>query len=343
MGPLAVIMAPVRELAQQIEEEALKLGKHTGIRTCCVVGGVDIHEQAFKLREGVDVVIATPGRLVDCLDHHYVVLNQCNYVVLDEADKMIDMGFEPQVVKVLDAMSGTWKSTDEAEALKQEELMRTGKAEFRTTIMFSATMPAAVERLAKTYLRFPAIVSIGDRDSGKNKRIKQELHMMPEAKKKGELLKLLAVCEKPCIVFGGARKSCDVLARHVSSAGFPNVVLHGGKAQDQREQALETFKQGGVEILIATDVAGRGLDIPGVMHIINYDMPSDIDRYCHRIGRTGRAGKEGKATSFVTEDDEQIFVDLEKYLASTDQPVPHWLHKGAIEAQKPKRKVREVR
>ena len=164
-----------------------------------------------------------------------------------------------------------------------------------------------------------------------------------EGKKKSEVLKLLAVCEKPCIVFGGARKSCDVLARHLASGGFPNVVLHGGKSQDAREQALEAFKRGDVEILVATDVAGRGLDIPGVMHVINYDMPSDIDRYCHRIGRTGRAGKEGKATSFVTEDDSQVFVDLEKYLVSTDHPVPHWLHKGAADSLKPKRKERQVR
>lgn len=348
-GPLALVMAPTRELALQIEQEAIKLCKHTrvghpdsehAIKTLSVVGGQSIEDQAFKLREGVDIIIGTPGRLMDCLENHYLVLNQCNYVVLDEADRMIDMGFEPQVVAVLENMGSLLKSENEEEMEQQLSLAATGQDHrFRVTTMFSATMPTEVERLAKTFLRHPAIVKIGDDDSSKNKRIDQRVLFMNSGKKKGKLVELLSgiVRDQPksrkeravdgpkVIVFVNIKKECDVVAKMLGSAGFRITILHGGKSQDQREESLRGFREGYCDVLVATDVAGRGLDIPDVTHVINYDLPSKIQAYSHRIGRTGRAGKEGIAISLLTDDDEDIMFDLKQYLISTDMPVPQEL------------------
>lgn len=348
-GPLALVMAPTRELALQIEQEAIKLCKHTSvgmpekehaIKTLSVVGGQSIEDQAFKLREGIDIVIGTPGRLMDCLESHYLVLNQCNYVVLDEADRMIDMGFEPQVVAVLENMGSLLKSENEEEMEQQISLAVEGKDHrYRVTTMFSATMPAEVERLAKTFLRHPAIVKIGDEDSGKNKRIDQRVMFLNAGKKKGKLVELLggivrdqpksrkekAVDGPKVIVFVNIKKECDVVAKMLATSGFRITVLHGGKSQDQREESLKGFREGYCDVLVATDVAGRGLDIPDVTHVINYDLPSKIQAYTHRIGRTGRAGKDGIAISLLTDDDEDIMYDLKQYLTATDMPVPQEL------------------
>ncbi|DAZ97125.1 TPA: hypothetical protein N0F65_010448, partial [Lagenidium giganteum] len=348
-GPLALVMAPTRELALQIEQEAMKLCKYTSIgmpdkehpiRTLSVVGGQSIEDQAFKLREGVDIIIGTPGRLMDCLESHYLVLNQCNYVVLDEADRMIDMGFEPQVVAVLENMGSLLKSENEEEMEQQISLATSGKDHrFRVTTMFSATMPAEVERLAKTFLRHPAIVKIGDEDSGKNKRIDQRVMFIKGGKKRAKLIELLRdilsgqpksrkeklVDGQKVIVFVNIKKECDSVAKLVSSEGFRSTILHGGKSQDQREESLKGFREGYCDVLVATDVAGRGLDIPDVTHVINFDLPSKIQNYCHRIGRTGRAGKDGVAISLLTDEDEEIMYDLKQYLIATDMPVPQEL------------------
>jgi ATP-dependent RNA helicase DDX23/PRP28 len=318
-GPLALVMAPTRELAQQIELECKKLCKIAGIRSVSVVGGASIEEQGHIIREGVDVVIGTPGRLIDAIEQSFLVLHQCRYVVLDEADRMIDMGFEPQVSAVLDAM-GIGDPTYT-----------------RTTHMFTATMPPEIERLTKKYLREPAIVKIGDEDSGKNKRIAQEVIFLPaEGKKRHKLIEILNRCERPVIVFVNAKKQCDVVARDLENQKFRCGVLHSGKSQDIREESLADFKAGGFDILVATDVAGRGLDIPDVAQVINYDMPQEIDRYTHRIGRTGRAGKTGKATTFVTEDDAPVFPALQAYLESTGQSVPNELTRASARGDQTK-------
>jgi ATP-dependent RNA helicase DDX23/PRP28 len=349
-GPLALVMAPTRELALQIEQETIKLSKFTSLggmpdregstlRTLSVVGGQNIEDQAFRLREGVDVIIGTPGRLMDCLENHYLVLNQCNYVVLDEADRMIDMGFEPQVVAVLENMGSLLKSENEEEMEQQLSLAASGRGvlhNFRVTSMFSATMPPEVERLAKTFLRHPAIVKIGDEESGKNKRIDQRVLFMKPAKKKDKLMEVLreilsaqprsrkerVVDGQKVIVFVNIKKECDMVFKSVSNAGFRATILHGGKSQDQREESLKGFREGFCDVLVATDVAGRGLDIPDVTHVVNYDLPSKIPNYTHRIGRTGRAGKEGIAISFLTDGDEEIMYDLKQYLLATNMPVP---------------------
>jgi ATP-dependent RNA helicase DDX23/PRP28 len=330
-GPLAIVMAPTRELAMQIEEECIKLAQYTNFKTVCVVGGQSIEEQGFKLRKGVEIVIGTPGRIVDCIESNYMVLNQCNYVVLDEADRMIDMGFEPQVIQVLDAMGGLLKSEDESQLEEQVKVAKQGLATFRVTAMFSATMPPEVERIARTYLRHPAMIKIGDEDSGKNKRIEQHVYFISEGQKKNKLMeevRRLSPTDK-AIVFINSKKQGDAVGRFLEAADFNIGVLHGGKSQDQREETLDLFRRGDYKILVATDVAGRGLDIADVTHVINFDMPNKIENYCHRIGRTGRAGKSGSATTFITESDTEVMFELKHYLESTGADVPHELAKHA--------------
>lgn len=336
-GPLAVIMAPTRELALQIEEECIKLLKFTDFGTVSVVGGQSIEDQGYRLRKGVEVVIGTPGRMLDCIEQHYLVLNQCNYVVLDEADRMIDMGFEPQVVAVLEAMGGLLKDEDEERAELQLKQREAGAAEqiFRVTAMFSATMPPAVEQIARSYLRHPVLVRIGDEDSGKNKRIEQRVLFVPEAQKKTKVveeLRRMASSDK-VIVFVNSKKQGDNLGRHLETLGYRSGILHGGRSQDQREETLDQFRSGDVQVLVATDVAARGLDIPDVSHVINFDCPNKIQSYCHRIGRTGRAGKFGTATTYLTEGDTEVMYDLKNYLESTSTPVPSQLaHHAAAQA-----------
>lgn len=318
-GPYAIILAPTRELAQQIEEETKKFGTPLGIRTVVVVGGLSREEQGFQLRLGCEIVIATPGRLIDVLENRYLVLNQCTYIVMDEADRMIDMGFEPDVQKILEFMPVTnlKPDTDEAEdAVKLMENFNT-KKKYRQTVMFTATMPPAVERLARTYLRRPATVYIGS--IGKpTERTEQIVMMMTENDKRKKLMELLQRgLEPPVIIFVNQKKGADVLAKGLEKFGFNACTLHGGKGQEQREYALASLKNGSKDILVATDVAGRGIDIKDVSMVINYDMAKTIEDYTHRIGRTGRAGKNGIAISFCTKDDSPLFYDLKQLILSS--------------------------
>ena len=268
-GPLAMIMAPTRELAQQIEIECQRISQHLGYKTVSVVGGQSIQDQGFHLREGVEVIVGTPGRMKDAIESRYLVLNQCNYVVLDEADRMVDMGFEAELNFVLDSMAGLLKSEAEEEAYEQEEAAKRGEALYRVTAMFSATMPPAVEKLAKSFLRHPAIVSIGDRDSGKNTRIEQVVEMVNESTKPSRLVQLATPksADDKMIVFVNEKKRCDMVARALEKGGIRCSILHGGKSQDQREASLDAFRQGSFQVLVATDVAGRGLDIPDVTQV----------------------------------------------------------------------------
>ncbi|GAB2211634.1 hypothetical protein Droror1_Dr00024958 [Drosera rotundifolia] len=328
-GPYAVVMAPTRELAQQIEDETVKFAHYLGIKVVSIVGGQSIEEQGFKIRQGCEVVIATPGRLLDCLERRYCVLNQCNYVVLDEADRMIDMGFEPQVVGVLDAMpSSNLKPENEDEELDEKRI-------YRTTYMFSATMPPAVERLARKYLRNPVVVNIGTAGKATD-LITQHVIMVKESEKMYRLQKLLDdMGDKTAIVFVNTKKSADSLAKGLDKAGYRVTTLHGGKSQDQREVSLEGFRTKRYNVLVATDVAGRGIDIPDVAHVINYDMPGNIEMYTHRIGRTGRAGKSGVATTFLTLHDSDVFYDLKQMLVQSNSPVPPELARHEASKFKP--------
>jgi len=322
-GPLAVIMGPTRELVQQIGAEARKLAGESRFRTVVLVGGNSVQEQVSELRRGCQIVAATPGRLLDCLENRYVVFNQCSCLVLDEADRMIDMGFEQQVDKVLSNMAATAKSDTEAEVIEEERRAVEENALIRVTIMFSATMSPAVERMAQRYMRFPVVVRIGDVDTGRNARITQHIYFVSgENRKKQKLLSLVRETSPPIIVFANSKRGCDQVATFLLGANQRATVLHSGKVQSVREANLEGFKSGRYDILIATDVAGRGLDISDVAHVINYEMATDIDRYTHRIGRTGRAGKSGLASTILTEDDSEVFVDLVHYLASTGAAIP---------------------
>lgn len=347
-GPLAMVLAPTRELALQIDGEFQKLLgfsfsqqgeiKQNRILCCPIVGGQNLTHQAQRLREGVHVVVGTPGRINECLDMAYMVLNQCLYTVLDEGDRMIDMGFAPQLESILDHMGGSLKSENEKEAYEQEQAdleqlkqSNAGKDTFelpkhRVTAMFSATMPTEVEQMAKRYLRHPAVVSVGDKDSRNNARIVQKILYLGSPSQKEDALRRLVLdhrfLREKVIVFVNEKKHADGIGRAVERFGRRCVVLHGGKSQDEREKNLSIFKQGGV-VLVATDVAGRGLDISNIAHVINYDLPSrSIDSYAHRIGRTGRAGKDGLATSLMTDEDEGIMAPLKAYLESTGSVVP---------------------
>lgn len=328
-GPYAVVMAPTRELAQQIEDETVKFAHYLGIKVVSIVGGQSIEEQGFKIRQGCEVVIATPGRLIDCLERRYAVLNQCNYVVLDEADRMIDMGFEPQVMGVLDAMpSSNFKPENENEELDAKKI-------YRTTYMFSATMPPAVERLARKYLRNPVVVTIGTAGKATD-LITQHVMMVKESEKLPRLQRLLdELGDKTAIVFINTKKAADTLAKNLDKNGYRVTTLHGGKSQDQREISLEGFRTKRYNVMVATDVAGRGIDIPDVAHVINYDMPGNIEMYTHRIGRTGRAGKTGTATTFLTLHDTEVFYDLKQMLIQSNSAVPPELARHEASRFKP--------
>ncbi|XWS35229.1 hypothetical protein CRYUN_Cryun21dG0108000 [Craigia yunnanensis] len=306
-GPYAVVMAPTRELAQQIEDETMKFAHYLGIKVVSIVGGQSIEEQGFRIRQGCE----------------------CNYVVLDEADRMIDMGFEPQVVGVLDAMpSSNLKPENEDEELDEKRI-------YRTTYMFSATMPPAVERLARKYLRNPVVVTIGT--AGKTTDlISQYVMMMKESEKFSRLQKLLNdLGDKTAIVFVNTKKNADTISKNLDKAGYKVTTLHGGRSQEQREISLEGFRAKRFNVLVATDGAGLGIDIPDVAHVINYDMPSNIEMYTHRVGRTGRAGKTGVATTFLTFHDTDVFFDLKQMLAQSGSPVPPELAKHEASKFKP--------
>eukprot|EP00941_MAST-03F_sp_MAST-3F-sp1_P005986 g5986.t1 len=344
-GPLALIMAPTRELAQQIEAEVQRLVKYINVKSACIVGGVSIEDQGFILRNGVDIVIGTPGRIIDCLDNHYMVLNQCYYVVLDEADRMIDMGFETQIQRVMKGMGTSLKSKSEEEIERQISKLQNSKnsseekkkAMVRVTSMYSATMPPELSKLAETYMRSPVVVSIGDQKSRLNKRITQNIIMIAETAKLKNLTQCLSALPRStsCIVFCNTKKVCDYIHQELRKRTFRTVVLHSGKSQDMRKASLEDFRSGKYQILIATDVAGRGIDVPNVKQVFNYDMPSDIQRYTHRIGRTGRAGKTGISTTFLTENDSEVYWALHEHLKATEQSVPRELERHPMTQRRP--------
>jgi len=335
-GPYALVLAPTRELAKQIECETNKFATFTSIKAVTIVGGIDHLSQSTLLREGSEVIIATPGRLLDCIERRILVLNQCNYVVLDEADRMIDMGFEPQVNEIFDHMPSTNLRPLDEDELDEEELQvmmnvngndndgeRKSKI-YRQTFMFSATMPPAVERLTRKYLRNPVYITIGDPNSTANEHVKQNVVWIQEKNKRKKLQQMLeaGIIECPCMIFVNMKKNADTLAKYLRMQSFSAISLHGGKSQDQREFALQQFRSGKYDVLVCTNVAGRGIDIQGIKHVLNYDVPKDIRDYSHRIGRTGRAGESGIATSFLTKDDTEIMFELKKMLLKTNNVCP---------------------
>lgn len=304
-GPLALVLAPTRELAQQIEKEVKAFSRSLeSFRTAIVVGGTNIAEQRSELRAGVEIVVATPGRFIDHLQQGNSSLSRISFVVLDEADRMLDMGFEPQI----------------------REVMR-NLPKRHQTLLFSATMPEEIEALAQEYLNKPVQVKVG-KVSSPTANVSQVLEKVTEEEKTDRLMALLveesSQAEKSgqplplTIVFVERKTRCDEVSDALVAQGLHAVALHGGRSQVEREAALREFRSGSTNILVATDVASRGLDVTGVSHVVNLDLPKAMEDYVHRIGRTGRAGTSGRATSFYTERDMFLVAHIRKAIADAE-------------------------
>lgn len=308
LGPYALIISPTRELAQQIEVETKKFTDQLGFNCVSIVGGRDMDDQAFSLRNGAEIIVATPGRLKDCIERHVLVLSQCLYLVLDEADKSIGMGFADQLDFILDSMPASNLKPDSDES---EDPLSMTKGEdapnYRVTMLYSATMPPSVERLAKNYLRRPATITIGEANQAVSTVEQHVEFIASEEKKKTRLLQILSAnFEPPIIVFSTTIQSVDSLAHDLRREGFNATTLHSKKTQSQREESLASLRSGQSDILVATDLAGRGIDVPDVSAVINFSFPTTFEAYIHRIGRTGRAGKKGVAYTFMENSEDEF-------------------------------------
>ncbi|KAH6897100.1 P-loop containing nucleoside triphosphate hydrolase protein [Thelonectria olida] len=341
-GPYALILAPTRELVQQIETEAKKFATPLGFRCVSIVGGHSLEEQAYALRNGAEIIVATPGRLVDCIERRLLVLGQCCYVIMDEADRMIDLGFEESVNKILDALPVTNEKpdTDDAENAQLMSRYLGGRDRYRQTMMYTATMPPLVERIAKKYLRRPAIVTIGNAGEAVETVEQRVEFVSGEDRRKKRLQEILSseAYAPPIIVFVNIKRNCDAVARDIKHMGWSAVTLHGSKTQEQREAALASVRQGHTQVLVATDLAGRGIDVPDVSLVVNFNMAMSIESYTHRIGRTGRAGKSGVAITFLGQEDADVMYDLKQMMSkSSISKVPEELKRHEAAQSKPVR------
>lgn len=302
--PVTLVLAPTRELACQIYEESRKFCFRTGIRPMVVYGGADVRTQFREMDKGCDLLVATPGRLMDLIDRSRCSVELVEHLIFDEADRMLDMGFEPQIRKIVQG---------------------SGMPEDRQCTMFSATFAKEVQHLARDFLNDYLFLSVG-RVGASASQITQQLRFVEEFNKYRDLKRLLEeqVEEGLTLVFVETKRKADELENSLRSEGYPTTSIHGDRAQWEREEALKLFKSGRLPILVATDVAARGLDIPNVNHVINYDLPSNIDDYVHRIGRTGRAGNAGTATSFVNDSNRNILNELWTSFEETKQEIPSW-------------------
>ena len=303
--PLALVLSPTRELTIQIFNEARKLLYRTGIRPVVVYGGADIKDQLRAVERGVDLIVATPGRLVDMVDRGRVSLSSIEYLVFDEADRMLDMGFEPQI--------------------RQLVLQSDMPTDARQTLMFSATFPKEIQQLASDFLNDYIFLAVG-RVGSTTDFITQKVQYAGEREtdKIDALMNILSTCEGLTLIFVETKRAADQLEHILMREGIEATSIHGDRTQQEREQALAWFRCGRCPVLAATDVASRGLDIPDVRVVINYDLPNNIDDYVHRIGRTGRAGNTGTAISFVSEKNKSILRDLYDLLKETNQECPDW-------------------
>src|SRR5437764_3521927 len=284
-----LILTPTRELAAQVEASFRKYGKYTSLRVVPVYGGIGIEPQSKALKKGVDVVVATPGRLLDHMERGNVSFDDLEVLVLDEADRMLDMGFAPQLNRIVN------------------EVPR-----YRQTLLFSATMPPEVEALARKYLRKPVVVQVGRRSAAAN-TVTHYVYPVPRERKSGLLADLLKrEAMESVLVFTRTKHGADRVVRHLEREGIHAAAMHADKTQPQRTRALEDFKAGRVRVLVATDIAQRGLDISGITHVINYDVPQQAEDYVHRIGRTGRAASEGDAFTFMSPDEIAMVRTIER-------------------------------
>ncbi|MCO5561632.1 hypothetical protein L7F22_015253 [Adiantum nelumboides] len=300
-------------LGMQIHAEAKKFSDQTSLRVAVVYGGTPIGAQINQLRQGSDILVATPGRLKDLIQRKKVSLSQVKYLVLDEADRMLDMGFEPQIRCIV----------EEADMPSVDQ---------RQTMLFSATFPEEIKELARNFLSNSIFISVGRVGSSTN-LILQKVEYVDEFNKRNSLLELVKIQQMNngntgkdlMVVFAETKREVDSLERWLCQMGFRATSIHGDRTQYERDWALKSFREGKKPILIATDVAARGLDVPDVSQVVNYELPKEIDSYVHRIGRTGRAGKMGTATSFFCDKDTTLAKPLVKLLTESKQTVPEWL------------------
>ncbi|XP_044435598.1 DEAD-box ATP-dependent RNA helicase 52A [Triticum aestivum] len=313
--PLALVLAPTRELAAQINEEAKKFAHKTGLKVKVAYGGTSMVQQLRDIEKGADILVATPGRLVDMIERGKISLEAIKYLIMDEADRMLDMGFEPQIRKIVDGMGMPRKSV-------------------RQTMLFSATFPPEIQRLASDFLSKYIFITVG-RVGSSTDLITQQVEFVTNDEKRTYLIDLLQKQSftssdgKPqqplTLVFVETKREADSLRYWLYNKGFPATAIHGDRTQEERESALRSFKSGLTPVMVATDVVARGLDVPNVAHVINYDLPKSIEDYVHRIGRTGRAGNAGSATAFFTESNHPIAKALLELMTEAKQNVPTWL------------------
>ncbi len=290
----SLILAPTRELAGQIRDTLVPLVKDSPIKVGLVVGGASINPQIKRLERGTDILVATPGRLLDLLDRRALTLGATRFLVLDEADQMLDLGF----IHALRKISGLLPAE-------------------RQTMLFSATMPKQMEEIAASYLTHPKRVQVNPPGKAADK-ITQSVHFIAKSEKPDLLIELLKGHRgELALVFGRTKHGSDKLAKRLQGAGFEVAAIHGNKSQGQRERALKAFRAGEVQVLVATDVAARGLDIPDVKHVYNYELPNVAENYVHRIGRTARAGRDGAAIAFCAPDEMGELKDIQKVMGIT--------------------------
>ncbi|SER44978.1 DEAD/DEAH box helicase [Giesbergeria anulus] len=287
----ALVLLPTRELADQVAQQIALYAKYTKLRSAVVFGGMDMKPQTLELKKGVEVLVATPGRLLDHIEAKNTVLNQVEYVVLDEADRMLDIGFLPDLQRILSHLP------------KQ-----------RTTLLFSATFSPEIKRLASSYLQDPITIEVA-RPNQTASTVEQRFYAATDEDKRRvihQVLKTRGI--KQAFIFVNSKLGCGRLARSLEREGLKTTALHGDKSQDERIKALDAFKQGEVDLLVCTDVAARGLDIKDVPAVFNFDVPFNAEDYVHRIGRTGRAGASGLAVTLVSGSDTRLVADIEKLL-----------------------------
>jgi ATP-dependent RNA helicase DeaD len=291
-APSALVLVPTRELAMQVAEAVYRYGRELGVRVLPIYGGQSFGQQLRVLRRGVDVVVATPGRALDHIGRGTLPLDELKMVVLDEADEMLDMGFAEDIEAILEATPAE-----------------------RQTVLFSATLPPRITGIARRHLRDPVQVKIAAERvaAGKAPRIRQVAYIVPRAHKPAALSRVLDL-EMPSatIVFCRTRHDVDALTEALNARGYRAEALHGGMSQDQRDRVMKKFRSGNVELLVATDVAARGLDIEQLTHVVNYDVPSSPEAYVHRIGRVGRAGREGVAITLAEPREHRLLKSIEQ-------------------------------
>ena len=287
----ALVLLPTRELADQVAQQIALYAKYTKLRSTVVFGGMDMKPQTIELKKGVEVLVATPGRLLDHIEAKNAVLNQVEYVVLDEADRMLDIGFLPDLQRILSYLP------------KQ-----------RTTLLFSATFSPEIKRLAGSYLQNPVTIEVA-RPNETASTVEQRFYSANDDDKRRAIHQVLRTRGiKQAFIFVNSKLGCARLARSLEREGLKTTALHGDKSQDERLKALDAFKQGEVDLLVCTDVAARGLDIKDVPAVFNFDVPFNAEDYVHRIGRTGRAGASGLAVTLVSGSDARLVADIEKLL-----------------------------